>query len=117
MKEEGKPASFIRGFVEALNFCKHVVGINVSFDTEDLTSAKIRRMIEVSDAWRKEKNKGRVLTVKEVEHLELYLSEQRLDLTDRFASGCMLFCLYSRSRWSDIRKIYSVHVDVNEKKR
>ena len=56
MKQEGKPASFIRGFVEALNFCKHVVGINVSFDTEDLTSARNRRVIEVSDAWRKEKN-------------------------------------------------------------
>lgn len=115
MKDAGKPASYIRGFVEALNFCKHVVGINVSLETEDLISIKVRRLIEVSDAMRREKNQARVLTVKEVEHLELYLSDERLDLTDRFASGCMLFCLYSRSRWSDIRKVYSFYADVDEK--
>ena len=115
MRDKGKPASFIRGFVEALNFCKHVVGIDVSFDTENLISAKIHRMIEASDAMRKEKSQARVLTVKEVEHLELYLADERCTLTDRFASGCMLFCLYSRSRWSDIRKIYSFYADIDEK--
>ena len=98
MREKGKPASFIRGFVEALNFCKHVVGIDVSCDTEDLISAKIHRMIEASDAMRKEKNQARVLTVKEVEHLELYLADERCTLTDRFASGCMLFCLYRQEQ-------------------
>ena len=102
MKEQGKPASFIRGFVEALNFCKHVVGINVSFQSGDLISAKIHRMIELSDAMRKEKNQARVLN-------------ERLDLTYRFASGCMLFCLHSRSRWSDIRKIYNFYADIDEK--
>ena len=115
MMKDGKPASYLRGFVEALNFCKHVVGITVSFETEDLISAKIRRLIEVSDAMRPEKNQARVLTVREVEHLEFYLSDERLGLFDRFASGCMLFCLYSRSRWSDIRKIYNFIADVDER--
>ena len=116
MKDEGKPASYIRGFVEALNFCKHVVGINVSLETEDLISIKVRRLIEVSDAMRREKNQARVLTVKEVEHLDLYLCDESLILpTGLLASGCMLFCLYSRSRWSDIRKVYSFYADVDEK--
>lgn len=115
MRNEHKPASYLRGFVEALNFCKHVVGIAVSLETDDLISAKVRRLIEVSDAMRPEKNQARVLTVREVEHLEFYLSDERLDLFDRYASGCMLFCLYSRSRWSDIRKIYSFLADIDEK--
>jgi hypothetical protein len=63
---------------------------------------------------RKEKVQARVLTVQEVEFLEMFLSDERADLTDRVACGCMLFCLYSRSRWSDIRKIYNFVADIAE---
>ena len=109
---ENKPASSIRGFVEGLNFCKHVVGMDVG--PPELVSAKVRRLIEKQDLIRKEKVQARVLTVQEVEFLELFLSDERADITDRVACGCMLFCLYSRSRWSDIRKIYNFVSDVSE---
>ena len=80
----------------------------------DLISAKVRRLIEKQDSMRKEKVQARVLTVQEVEFLEIFLSDERADITDRVACGCMLFCLYSRSRWSDIRKIYNFVSDITE---
>ena len=111
---EGKPASNIRGFIEGLNFCKYVVGMDVCGEQDDIVSAKVKRLIEKQDSLRKEKVQARVLTVQEVEFLETYLSDERADLTDRVACGCMLFCLYRRSRWSDIRKIYNFVTDIAE---
>ena len=111
---ENKPASNIRGFVEGLNFCKYVVGMDVCGEQTDIVSAKVKRLIEKQDSMRKEKVQARVLTVQEVEFLEMFLSDERADLTDRVACGCMLFCLYSRSRWSDIRKIYNFVADIAE---
>lgn len=115
MIDEGKPASNLRGFVESLNFCRYVVGMELGFETGCVISPKVQRLIEVCDSRRKEKTQARVLTVKEVEFLELCLSNECLDLTDRVACGCMLFCLFSRSRWSDIRKIYGFMSDIVEK--
>ena len=114
MVTENKPASNLRGFIEGLNFCKHVVGMDVFGGPSDLISAKVRRLIEKQDSMRKEKVQARVLTVQEVEFLEIFLSDERADITDRVACGCMLFCLYSRSRWSDIRKIYNFVSDITE---
>ena len=111
---ENKPASNLRGFVEGLNFCKYVVGMDVCEGQPDIVSAKVKRLIEKQDSTRKEKVQARVLTVQEVEFLETFLSDERADITDRVACGCMLFCLYSRSRWSDIRKIYNFVSDIAE---
>ena len=38
----------------------------------------------------------------EVASLEDFLSNERNLVVDRFAAGCFLFALYSRSRWSDL---------------
>ena len=89
-------------------------GMDVDGGQPDLVSAKVRRLIEMQDSIRKEKVQARVLTVQEVEFLEMLISDERADITDRVACGCMLFCLYSRSRWSDIRKIYNFVSDVTE---
>ena len=83
-------------------------------DNPDIVSAKVKRLIEKQDSIRKEKVQARVLTVQEVEFFETFLSDERADITDRVACGCMLFCLYSRSRWSDIRKIYNFVSDIAE---
>ena len=116
LNASGKPASNLRGFVEAVHFCQHVIGMDVSLDAGTLISAKVHRIIESSDCLRKEKVQARVLTVKEVEHLEIFLSDERMDITDRTACGAMLFCLYSRSsRWSDIRRVYNFVTDMAER--
>ena len=115
LNSSGKPASNLRGFVEAVHFCQHVIGMDVNLNPGPLISAKVHRIIEASDCLRKEKEQARVLTVKEVEHLETILADERMDITDRTACGAMLFCLYSRSRWSDIRKVYNFVTDIVEK--
>ena len=77
----------------------------------------LARSLEVSDAHRAEKTQARLLTVKEVESLETCLSKEQISLVDRVACGCMLFCLYSRSRWSDLKKVYVFQADVTESQR
>ena len=66
------------------------------------------------DALKPEKQQARVLTVAEVEFLESCLTNEKMSLTDRVACGVMLFCLYSRSRWSDVKRIYGFVQDVKE---
>ena len=113
MRNKGRPASAMHGFIEALNFCQHFLGINVT-GGEPVASPKALRILEASDANRSEKKQARVLTVAEVEKLEMCLSDEQISLVDRVACGCMLFCLYSRSRWSDLKKIYGFQSDISE---
>lgn len=114
LQANGKTVSAMRGFIEALNFCKHFLRIRVAPFCKDLVSAKVQRIIEVCDALKPEKHQARVLTVAEVEFLEACLTNEKMSLTDRVACGVMLFCLYSRSRWSDVKKIYGFVQDVRE---
>ena len=114
LQKESKSSSCIRGFVEAINFCHYVVGMDIGMPISEVSSAKVKRIIDLSDSARGDKVQARVLTVKEVEHLEYLLSDERVDLLDRVACGCMLFCLYSRSRWSDIRRVYNHINDISE---
>lgn len=72
------------------------------------------RSIELLELSRKEKHQARVLTVKEVNLLVDVLIDEKEALADRIAAGCFLFCLHSRSRWSDIRKVYGFQEDISE---
>jgi hypothetical protein len=74
----------------------------------------VKRIVETSDSLKPEKSQARVLTVREVEYLEQCLTDERINLVDRVACGCMLFCLYCRSRWSHFRRVYGVILDVSE---
>ena len=113
LRRNARPSSAMHGFVEALNFCQHFLGMNIG-GGEELITPKILRLIEASDACRPEKKQARVLTVTEVAYLETSLTNEHLSLVDRFACGCMLFCLYTRSRWSDLKKVYGFQCDVME---
>ena len=113
LRNKGRPASAMHGFIEALNFCQHFLGINVA-GGEQVASPKALKILEASDANRSEKKQARVLTVAEVEKLEMCLVNEQISIIDRVACGCMLFCLYSRSRWSDLKKIYGFQSDIAE---
>ena len=69
---------------------------------------------ELANSRRREKRQARVLSVAEVASLEEFLSNERNFIIDRFAAGCFLFALYSRSRWSDLRCVYSYTADIVE---
>ena len=115
MHKSNRSASAIHGFLEALTFCEHVLGMTVGFSGSPLVTHKVQKILELEDLRRREKTQARLLTVSEVEFLEMCLTDERLDLVDRVACGTMLFCLYSRSRWSDLRKVYGFIQDINEK--
>ena len=112
LQRNQRPVSAIRSFLEAANFCQFYLKMTFVVDQREMVTAKVKRIVEVSDEMKPEKKQARVLTVREVEFLETCLADERLDRTDRVACGCMLFCLYSRSRWSDLRKIYGFVTDV-----
>ena len=114
LRRNQRPVSAIRGFLEAANFCQFFLKMTFVEDHREMVTAKVKRIVEVSDKMKPEKKQARVLTLREVEFLETCLSDERLDRTDPVACGCMLFCLYSRSRWSDLRKIYGFVMDVRE---
>eukprot|EP00435_Cladocopium_sp_Y103_P014911 s1303_g3.t1 len=103
--------SGLSGFLEALRFCEHVVGIpNVAA----AISIKSKKLVELADLERPEKKQARVLTVTEVETLEKVLLDETIEVTDRYAAGALLFCLYSRSRFSDLKKVRSFCRDITE---
>ena len=97
----GAGSSAVSGFLEAIRFCEHVVGINGAARSMSLRAKKIS---EMADMKRGEKKQARVLTVKEVEALEMTLMDETEELADRYAVGSMLFGLYSRSRLSDLKE-------------
>ena len=74
---------------------------------------KAKKFTEMADMSRKEKKQARVLTIKEVEALEMTLMDETEELVDRFAAGAMLFGLYIRSRLSDLKKLRGYFKDVN----
>ena len=114
LRRSQRPVSAIRSFLESTNFCQFYLKMSFVEDHKEMITAKVKRIVEVSDEMKPEKKQARVLTVREVEFLETCLADERIDRTDRVACGCMLFCLYSRSRWSDLRKIYGFVMDVRE---
>lgn len=40
--------------------------------------------------------------------------DEKEPLADRVAAGCFLFCVRSRSRWSDVRREYQYRQDIVE---
>jgi len=50
LQANGKSASAMRGFLEALNFCKHFLRMNVAPQNQELVSAKVQRIVEVCDS-------------------------------------------------------------------
>ena len=106
--QEASPSSIYSGFLEAIRFCSHVAGIDRA---EPPISVKAKRMSELADLRRSEKRQARALSGPEVESLEHILMDEKENIHDRFAAGALLFCLYSRSRLGDLKKVRGVCED------
>ena len=106
-------ASQVSSFVEAVRFAVHVVGLSADdSNAGKLFSPWALGFQGMLTAGKDERSPSLVLTVKQVESLEESLWDESLGLVDRYASGVFLFCLYSRSRISDIRKVHGFVIDV-----
>ena len=80
----------------------------------DTISPKALNLSALSNSNRREKRQARTLTVQEVKSLESFMADEKNVMIDRFACGCFLFALFSRSRWSDLRCAYGFASDIIE---
>ena len=91
-----RPASAFHGFIEALNFCQHVLGMQVKLKDEVLITKKFLKILDVEDANRKEKVQARLLHVGEVEFLEQCLLDEKMSLPDKVACGYAFLLVQSQ---------------------
>ena len=102
---EGASPSAANSFIEAIRFCDKVLNIQGLSET---ISPKALNLSEIANSNRREKRQARTLTVQEVKSLESFMADEKNVMIDRFACGCFLFALFSRSRWSDLRRVYGL---------
>ena len=110
-EQTGKSKLIGKNLKHALRFFKHVLGAH--FDEDDVLGPVFKGRVGRVGATESAKVQARALTVKEVTKLEDIL-QQSQNLLERYYVGCMLFCIYSRARWSDIRNIEMLEWDVVE---
>ena len=95
-RSNGAPSSRLKGYIEALTFCRHILGV-VTFD--DATCSRRCQGVAALDL-NQSVRQADPLNVKQLEvlHHILFNDDQ---LWNRVFCGMLLFCAYARSRWSD----------------
>ena len=98
-----------KSLLEAFRFCKFVLQLP---DLDEL----IMNPILVGRVKRLEADRGaikqcRPLTLGEVQQLERFMFADS-HLHDKYVCGCLLFALYSRSRWSDLSYLDELSFDI-----
>ena len=111
LQDQAASPSALSSFIEAVNFCEKVLNIE---SVGTVITPKAMNLSELANAMRKEKKQARVLSVQQVCSLESFLANEKNLIVDRFATGCFLFALFSRSRWSDLRCVYGYIADILE---
>ncbi|CAE7368600.1 unnamed protein product [Symbiodinium natans] len=112
LKEMEAKVGAVDGFFEAVRFAVHVVGVSHVEESHHLFSPWSKGYQGLLQSRKPERVKAAVLKVEQVFFLENFLRDDKMDIQDRYADGCFLFCLYSRSRISDIRQVHSLVWDV-----
>ena len=97
--------------MEAFRFCKHVMRLPDLDEIIDdpVLSGRVRRM----DAARDTIKQSRPLTLAEVKFIEEFMMSD-MNVFDRYIAGCVLFAIYSRSRWSDLAFLSDLALDTTE---
>ena len=95
-RENGAPPSRLKGFIEAVTFCRHVLGV-LEFD--GFTLSRRCQGVAALDVSHKIQQ-AEPLSVKQLEVLHHVLFTDT-EIWNRVFAGMLLFCVYARSRWSD----------------
>jgi hypothetical protein len=95
-RSAGAPCSKLKSYIEALTFCRHVLGVT-EFDS--VTVSRRCQGVAALDVHHKMKQ-SEPLTVKQLTLLHRVLFEDD-EIWNRVFAGMLLFCVYARSRWSD----------------
>ena len=109
----GKTTAASKGlsFLEAVRFAKYVMRIPIP--DELVLDAQLKGRAQRLMLSREDYKPARPLKTSEVIAMEQGMMSD-LDILDKYLLGCALFCLYSRSRWSDIQFLDSIWVDREE---
>ena len=105
-REDGIPSSSRKAVIEALTFCRFVVGVREIEGISD--SKRCHGHALTSEA--KQTTRAAALSVQEIEKLHHVLTDAD-DLWDKAFAGMALFCIYARGRWSDCSHIESLILD------
>ena len=109
-KEDEKRSKFIgKNLIHALKFFKYIIGaeFNIEAVLGPMLTGKVSRVLATRDPT----EQARALTVAEVLRLEVMLDTVK-NKYDKYFIGCILYAIYSRSRWSDMANIHHFFFDV-----
>ncbi|CAE7475642.1 unnamed protein product [Symbiodinium sp. CCMP2592] len=105
-KTGGALPSQLRGVMEGLLFARHV------FDIAAFSQIAISRRCWGVGASRIAKTPSKAAPLRVIDLVALHqVLDSRSNPWDRLFAGCALFCVYSRSRWSDAQHVDSFNFD------
>ena len=108
----GDSVSAVSGLFEAMNFAHHVMGLPLPGDllADRRLQGRAKRLVGDKPETRQQVP----LTVEAVAKLERLVAGRNLCDADTYVLGGLLFALYSRSRWSDLKQIQSIRIDFDD---
>ncbi len=86
--------------------------VGIDFLDEIQQDPMVRGCLRGADASRKRRVQSRPFLVSEVEVLERFLASLANALVDRYICGGVLFAIFSRSRFGDLRVVEQYHEDI-----
>ena len=107
--ETGAPKSRLKGFYQAVVFCRHVLDME---ELQPIISSK-RCQGATADTEVVERKQASPLTVKELLLLHDIVENSEDDWNALFA-GAALLCCYCRSRWGDMMRVEETFLDHDE---
>ena len=112
LKETSAARSVFSGWLECIGFLVHVVGVEA--DPNIHLDPFIRGSIRGLNATRARRKQSRPFLVSELVRLEEFLMCSANSLVDRYICGCVLFAVFARARFGDLRDIEQFLEDVPE---
>ena len=110
--KEGAKASKLESALEACNFARFVLGVDVV--GEPLKHPVVMGRLRRARLFRAPKGKARAMSVQEIVFLESFLRDASQTPHDRFAAGAYLFAVHSRARMGDLAEVHSFKCDFTE---
>ena len=105
----GAPASRLKGMIQAVAFCRHVLDV---VELQCILDSKRCSGI-ARESCPKERKQASPLTVNELNKLH-EMVDNSSDLWDAVFAGAALLCCYCRGRWGDLMRSEKAFVDCDE---
>eukprot|EP00435_Cladocopium_sp_Y103_P035983 s1997_g9.t1 len=105
----GAPPSRLKGFLQAVAFCRHVLDVT---ELQSILDSKRCSGVAYEDC-PKERKQASPLTVAELKKLHSVVDDGA-DLWDAAFAGAALLCCYCRGRWGDLMRSETAFLDFDE---